>query len=161
MEYRYKRGDESYTVQVTEQGGHFEVAIGERYYRVRAREVGPSLLEMWVDGEFHIARHAEQGQERWLSLGGATYHLERVQSRRKRHHAGEGKDALEATMPGQVVQVLVNAGDAVERGQLLILLEAMKMELRVTAPHDGTVAQVLVGEGDAVERGATLLEMGQ
>ncbi|MCB9457792.1 MAG: biotin/lipoyl-binding protein [Anaerolineaceae bacterium] len=62
-------------------------------------------------------------------------------------------------MPGQVVNVLVAVGDSVTRGQTLVVLEAMKMEIRVAAPGDGTVRRLLVAQGDVVERGQLLLEV--
>jgi biotin carboxyl carrier protein len=58
-----------------------------------------------------------------------------------------------------VRRVLVAAGDEVERGQVLLLLEAMKMEMRVTAPHAGRVESVAVAEGQAVERGQPLVDL--
>jgi propionyl-CoA carboxylase alpha chain len=64
---------------------------------------------------------------------------------------------LDAPMPGRVVSVSVSAGDAVVAGQLLMVLEAMKMEHRITAPHDGLVSVVHVAAGDQVTRGASLL----
>ena len=66
---------------------------------------------------------------------------------------GAGEDAaggLRAPMPGAVVSVHAEVGDAVARGDLLVVLEAMKMEHRVTAPHDGEVAEIRVGAGDSV-----------
>lgn len=160
MEYRYKIGDELYTVRITEQPDGFELSIGEARYHVRASALSASTLELLVEGQFYRARHAAQGAERWLALDGRTYRAERVRRRRRQGQAGSGGDALAATMPGQIVAVAVQAGDEVERGQLLVLMEAMKMELRVTAPRDGSVARVLVQQGDAVERGQTLVEMG-
>jgi biotin carboxyl carrier protein len=68
-------------------------------------------------------------------------------------------DALEAQMPGVVRRVLAAAGEHVERGQALLLLEAMKMEIRVTAPQAGRVERVLVAEGAAVERGQALVDL--
>jgi biotin carboxyl carrier protein len=53
----------------------------------------------------------------------------------------------------------VKAGDAVKRGDTLVVLEAMKMEMRLTAPHDGVVKAVHCREGEVVERGRTLLEV--
>ncbi|MCB0002281.1 MAG: acetyl-CoA carboxylase biotin carboxyl carrier protein subunit, partial [Anaerolineae bacterium] len=55
--------------------------------------------------------------------------------------------------------VLVSAGDAVERGETLVLLEAMKMELRITAPAGGTVTGVRCKAGDVVDRGQVLVEI--
>ena len=70
-----------------------------------------------------------------------------------------GHETLEAAMPGLVRGVLVKAGDSVERGQALVLLEAMKMEIRVSAPHAGKVAKVLVSPGETVDRGQRLIEL--
>jgi acetyl-CoA carboxylase biotin carboxylase subunit len=70
-----------------------------------------------------------------------------------------GHDSLEAAMPGQVRAVLVNEGDSVEKGQVLALLEAMKMEIRVAAPHAGRVVKVLITSGQVVERGQMLFEL--
>ena len=73
--------------------------------------------------------------------------------------AGEERAAggLVAPMPGKVLAVLVSAGAAVARGQLLLLLEAMKMEHAITAPADGVVEAVHYAVGDLVEEGALLL----
>ncbi len=79
-------------------------------------------------------------------------------ARRTVSRAG-GNETLEAAMPGQVRAVLVEAGDAVEKGQALALLEAMKMEIRVAAPHAGRVAKVLITAGQVVERGQRLFEL--
>jgi len=73
--------------------------------------------------------------------------------------AREGGNSLEAAMPGQVREVLVKEGDSVEKGQALALLEAMKMEIRVTAPKAGKVAKVLIITGQVVERGQRLFEI--
>jgi biotin carboxyl carrier protein len=59
-------------------------------------------------------------------------------------------------MPGVVRRVLVGQGERVERGQVLIVLEAMKMEIRVSAPHAGVVETISVREGESVERGQGL-----
>ena len=66
---------------------------------------------------------------------------------------------LEATMPGQVISVGIKEGDVVTKGQTLVILEAMKMELRVQAPYAGRVQRVLVKTGQVVERGQQLIEV--
>ncbi len=62
-------------------------------------------------------------------------------------------------MPGTVVQLRVQPGNAVTAGETLVLLESMKMEISIAAPRDGSVAAVHVAAGDQVERGATLIEL--
>ena len=65
--------------------------------------------------------------------------------------------AVKAPLPGNVLSVNVNLGDAVKAGQLLVLIEAMKMENEVFAPADGVVKQILAPKGAVVSTGDTLL----
>ena len=67
-----------------------------------------------------------------------------------------GAVAVTAPMPGKILGVKASAGQAVKRGQVLLILEAMKMENEIVAPQDGTVATINVNVGDSVEPGATL-----
>ena len=66
-------------------------------------------------------------------------------------------EAVTAPMPGNILKVNVTAGQAVKEGDLLIVLEAMKMENEIFAPKAGTVAQVLVSKGSTVDTGATMV----
>jgi biotin carboxyl carrier protein len=60
-------------------------------------------------------------------------------------------------MPGKVIELRVAEGDAVTAGQVLLIMEAMKMEHSVTAPRDGTVAQLMVVAGDQVDADALMI----
>lgn len=107
-----------------------------------------------------IAQLASDGPHRWVWVNGETYRLTVPEPKKKgkRAHAS-GHDQLEAQMPGLIRQVLVQVGDTVERGQTLMLMEAMKMEIKIAAPHAGVVEQVLVQPGQAIERGQVLLDL--
>lgn len=72
---------------------------------------------------------------------------------------GVSANAVVAPLAGSVSKVLVNEGDAIESGQVLVVLEAMKMETEVTAPQGGTMAAVHVAPGDAVQGGQALVEL--
>ncbi|MBF6611873.1 MAG: ATP-grasp domain-containing protein [Chloroflexi bacterium] len=69
------------------------------------------------------------------------------------------ENSLESPMPGKVLKVLAKAGEMVAEEQPLVIIEAMKMEFTVRAPHDGVVAEVRYSEGDQVTVGDTLIEM--
>ena len=68
----------------------------------------------------------------------------------------QGSITVTAPMPGKILAVKTNVGQAVKKGEAIISLEAMKMENDIVAPEDGTVASINVSVGDAVEAGATL-----
>lgn len=67
-----------------------------------------------------------------------------------------GSVSISAPMPGKILGIKAQAGTAVKRGQVILILEAMKMENEIVAPQDGTVASINVAVGDMVEPGATL-----
>ena len=71
-----------------------------------------------------------------------------------------GGEKVTSPMPGTILSVNVAAGDAVKRGQVLMILEAMKMENEIMCPCDGTVASVSVTQGAAVESGTLLCTIG-
>lgn len=68
-----------------------------------------------------------------------------------------GGTTVESPMPGKILDVKVSAGQAVKFGQVLITMEAMKMETEIVAPVDGTVGSILVKAGDAVETGTSMV----
>ncbi len=71
----------------------------------------------------------------------------------------EGGIKVTAPMPGKVLSIQVTSGQAVKRGDTILVFEAMKMENSVVAPADGTVANILVAVGDSFESGAVLASL--
>lgn len=67
-----------------------------------------------------------------------------------------GSITVASPMPGKILAIKVNAGQAVKKGEVVMILEAMKMENEITAPEDGTIASINVAVGDSVESGDTL-----
>lgn len=70
--------------------------------------------------------------------------------------AGQGSVKVNSPMPGKILSVKTSVGQAVKKGEVLMILEAMKMENEVVAPEDGTVASIDVAAGDSVEAGVVL-----
>lgn len=71
----------------------------------------------------------------------------------------EGAVKIAAPMPGKILAIKANVGQSVKRGEVVMILEAMKMENEITAPEDGTIAGIHVGVGDSVESGDTLASL--
>lgn len=73
--------------------------------------------------------------------------------------AGAGAVKINSPMPGNILSVKASEGQAVKKGDVLMILEAMKMENEICAPQDGTIASVQVSAGDSVESGDVLVTM--
>ncbi len=108
------------------------------------------------DGRECLAHAAKVGDVWWIHLDGRTYRWARIEPGSSN---AEDEGGLVAPMPGKVLEVLVRAGDAVEAGTPLMVLEAMKMEHRIVASADGTVVSIHFAAGDQVAQGAVLLEL--
>ena len=106
-----------------------------------------------------LAYTAASAGVHWVFVNGEVYRFDAEQTggRRKRGVAAAG--SLAAPMPATVRRIEAKPGQAVRRGDVLIVLEAMKMELPVRAPADGTVARVNCREGDLVQPGQELAEL--
>jgi biotin carboxyl carrier protein len=94
---------------------------------------------------------------RWVWVDGEVARLDPPATTRSRGRAIS--DELSAPMPATVVKVLVKPGDTVKRGDTVLMLEAMKMELPIRAPRDGQVTSVHCQQGQLVQPGAHLLEI--
>lgn len=157
---RYTYVGSSHSVQLETLGeGRYRAWFGQRQVEFSARQLADGGWQISLDGETLTAYCEALGQERFVAINGDHYRLavaDEGPSRRARSSAGD----LTAQMPGQVTEIRVSEGDAVEAGQTLLIIEAMKMEIRVNAPQPGRVTRLLVGLGDSVERGQRLLEIG-
>ena len=145
------------TVRVAVDGQEFELSItaagnDQGWCRTSAGRAHRFLLS-WVGEELHL----------WLN--GYLFVYERVDAGRgyarrsdRREQSASGDDIL-APMPGTVAEILVQAGDQVESGQTVMIMESMKMELLITAHRAGVVLRLAVEPGSQVDKGMRLLQM--
>ncbi len=110
-----------------------------------------------MDGVRRAATVVRSGNLLTAILDGTNYPLTLVDPLTPPQAEVEGGDRLLAPMPGRVVEVLVRPGDVVARGDVLLVLEAMKVQMRLTAPRAGTVDTLRAAPGDLVDDGAELV----
>jgi 3-methylcrotonyl-CoA carboxylase alpha subunit len=122
--------------------------------RVARHETG---LAFELDSVPMRASVRRQGAGFDVELKGCSWHLHHLDALARRAGARPGPARLIAPVHGRVLDVLVEAAAQVKRGQVLMLLECMKLEYRVTAPADGTVEALHFAAGDVVEEGVQLL----
>lgn len=155
----YQRGDEVVTVRLEREGEVVRMTIADHVYEVSVIHSRAGEVTFKVDDSIHTAFVADDGSTRYVAIAGDVFELKRPDTHRARRTSQPGENNLTASMPGQITKVLVHEGDVVQRGQPLIVLEAMKMEIKIAAPHDGRVAKVLVEQGQVVDRGQMLIEI--
>jgi biotin carboxyl carrier protein len=106
-----------------------------------------------------LAYGVAERDARWVFFEGRVYVLDTAgPSRRTSRHAHD-ETALASPMPATVAAIKVQAGQQVTKGDLLVLLEAMKMELPIKAPRDGRVTAIACRPGELVQPGVPLLEI--
>ncbi|MCC6299894.1 MAG: acetyl-CoA carboxylase biotin carboxyl carrier protein subunit [Anaerolineales bacterium] len=155
MKFSFNHNSQSFTIDLTPTGKIYRVTTGDKTVDVEIvrADAERGKLELLIDGEHITAYVSSNGAKRWVTIHGRTIALTKGSGARK--SGGGGRSAsgeLTAPMPGQVRAVNVSEGDAVTKGQTLLVLEAMKMEIRIQAPMDGVVKSLKVKQGQTVER---------
>ena len=108
------------------------------------------------DGRTSFAHSAKVGDTWWVHFEGHIFCIEKTEAGSIDNDSDAG---MTAPMPGKILEVKVANGDSVEAGQLLLIMEAMKMEHRIVAPDDGVISTVNFSPGDQVQQGDVLVEM--
>ena len=140
-------------------------AMGDGVERAANVEIAePCVYSVLMDGRSYDARVEDAADGLVVVIDGYRFEVEvrdpRRLSRRTGGRGGEGVQTIAAPMPGKVVRVLVRAGDAVEAGQGLLVVEAMKMQNEMKAARSGTVLSLSAKEGATVAAGEVLATIG-
>lgn len=123
--------------------------------------LGHGRVRLSEDDRRTLAWAVDAGDVRWVFVDGEVFRVEIDDRpvRRARRSGGGGAESLGAPMPATVIRILVSPGQQVRKGESLLLLEAMKMELPLRAPHDAVVKAVRCAEGDLVQPGVALVDL--
>ena len=124
---------------------------------MKVEQVDGAELIVEDGGRQHRVFVAAAGSARWVFYEGDVWVIDTATPRARAR--GGGHDLLAAPMPATVIRVPVRPGDRVARGDTVIVLEAMKMELPLRAPRDGTVVSIFCSAGELVQPDVTLIEI--
>ena len=164
MAYIAKLGEKTYTVEVEEvEKSLYRVSVDGSEFLLDGKKTGRTNYSLIVDNRsFEVDIDVSEDDYRVL-VDGRNYHIHLLDERRMRLggvQAGielQGRQRISVPMPGKVIAVLVSEGDQVEKGQGLVIVEAMKMENEVHSPIAGEIKEIKVKPGDTVEGGALLV----
>jgi acetyl/propionyl-CoA carboxylase alpha subunit len=143
---------QSFPIDLTPSGKSYRATVGEKTVDVEILKVQNGQLDLLIDGERVVAHVSPDGAKRWVTINGRTFVLTKASGVKRKSPGHDHSSELAAPMPGLVRSVNVSEGEAVVKGQTLLTIEAMKMEIRIQAPFDGTVRILAVKAGQTVER---------
>jgi biotin carboxyl carrier protein len=164
MKYITTIEDKQFTVEIIDEK---HVSVDGKVYEIDFESVsGQPVYSLIVDGRSHES-YIYQGEENWqVLLRGRLYPVTVEDEREMRLRAAAGGRVAEtgeyhlrAPMPGLVVAIPVGEGQEVKKGQVILILESMKMQNELKAPRDGTIGRIRVRPGESVEQKQTLLSV--
>lgn len=135
----------------------FKYKINGNEYKVSVHKMEETLAEIEVNGTFYKVELEKKEEEP------AAPKLQRpvtIASSAPKPTAGASGVAVKSPLPGIIIDVKVQVGDEVKKGQTVVMLEAMKMENAIQAPQDGKITEISVAPGDSVLEGVTLVTIG-
>jgi biotin carboxyl carrier protein len=163
MKYITTIDDKEFTLEIIDEK---HISINGKLLEVDFESVnGQPVYSLIIDGKSHEG-YVYPDDENWqVLLRGQLYQASVEDEREKRLRAAAGKVAedgefhLKAPMPGMIVAIPVSEGDIVQKGQVLLILESMKMQNELKSPKDGTIHRIRIKVGETVEQKQALLSV--
>jgi 3-methylcrotonyl-CoA carboxylase alpha subunit len=154
-------GDSAYPVTVTRDGSAWRLATRDGAVTGHTQDLAEARIRVALDGAWRTVTAILDQHVLTLRIGGATWRLSVPDRLAADSDQADAGDRLVAPIPGLVTQVLTEAGEAVTRGQVLVVLEAMKTVFRLTAPADTSVSSVSCAVGEMVGESQVLVSFGE
>jgi biotin carboxyl carrier protein len=159
MEFYYEYAGERYAITLNRKEDHWEVRFGDKTLAARAKEIKQGFFQLNVDGTLHKCCVARDGAQRHVFFDSQVFRLTKVEQLQDPKQFAKMSGEINSPISGKVVVIKVADGDKVEANQVLIVIEAMKMEYQIKAPFKGTVSKVHHKALDQVDIGARLVDV--
>ena len=147
------------SVEMIRSGAGTQWTVDGRALHAHTLEVSPGVYSILIDGEsFEALVVPQEDSDLVVTVASHTYTASIHNPRKWKPNRGlgteaEGPQQLRAPMPGKIILLLMKAGDAVEAGQGIVVMEAMKMQNEIRSPKSGKIKRLLVIEGQTVNTG--------
>ena len=143
---------EATNIEIVRRRPRLVLRIGRRDYEVTEEARSGPRHRLLIDGEPIDFAAVSDGNVGFVRLRNRTRQVALIDSRQTAGSLDESLDDIRAPMPGVVVSVHKGAGDAVRRGEAILTIESMKLQMALTAPRDGIVASLSKRAEDAVDK---------
>ena len=157
-------GDTLHNLEIKRDGNKVVAKVDEREYELEASQPEPNVFLLKHNGnahEFYVAPATQSGAPQIVSSKNGDVEVRLIDPKRLRGSGGSGGSAdglaeIRTMMPGKVVRLVAKAGDQVEKGDPVLVVEAMKMQNDLKAPKAGVVKEIRIPEGATVAAGDVL-----
>ena len=152
----------TFAIEYTQSGNEYDTQINGQVRRIQLLSEEDSAITLLVNSQPLRIHVVHDGQRSLAAIDGHVYEFLRAGEKKglsRQREAGRLSPEIRSPMPGKILDVRITYGDMVEAGQVLILLEAMKMENALTAEGAGRVKKIHVAVGDLVDLGQLLVEL--
>lgn len=152
----------AFAVEYSQHGNEYDTQVNGQVRRIQLLSEEDSAISLLVNGQPLRVQVVHDGQRSLATIDGHVYEFSRVGEKKglsRQREAGRLSPEIRSPMPGKILDIRVTYGDTVEAGQVLVLLEAMKMENVLMAEGAGRVKKIHVAVGDLVDLGQLLVEL--
>ena len=164
MKLQAETGDEKYEIEIMHSDGKVFASVDGREYELEASEPEPNVFLLKNEGKIFqafVSPQRKAGDPFQVQIGRHSLNIKLFDPKRLRvtggnAEHGDGAAEIRTAMPGKVVRVLVEKGAAVEKGDGVLVVEAMKMQNELKSPKAGTIKDIRVEEGSTVAAGDVL-----
>lgn len=165
MKLKAEIGEEKHEVEVKRDGKTVFAVVDDRKYELEVSEPEPGVFLFKNEGrvtEIFVSPQADPAAPVQVQTKGRSFDIKLIDPKRLRGSGagsehGEGAAEIRTAMPGKVVRLLLDVGSEVNKGDGVVVVEAMKMQNELKAPRGGTVKEIKVPEGATVAAGDVLV----
>jgi len=155
----YEHGNNVYNVTIERRGNHYFVMYDNTEYKVKAEEIKPGYLKIKIGDRFIKSVITEGENEKYVFVDGDVFKVKPVELTGVKKTKKKEEGDLSSPISGKVVNIKTKEGSKVKKGDVLIVIEAMKMEYLIRAPYDGKVKKINFKENDQIEIGQNTVEL--
>ena len=159
MFINYEHENHVYNVSIERRGKYFFIAYDNSEYKVEVEESKPGQLKIQIGDRIIKSIITEGEKEKFVFVNGQVFRVKPVELTGKKKVRKKDEGNLSSPISGKVVNVKVKKADKVKKGEVLMVIEAMKMEYLIRAPYDGKVKKVNFKEKDQIEIGQITVEI--